>query len=243
MSVPPPTVLLLQIRDLELPERQEQECFVQFSGLPRERFVFWNLLERPEIDLAACVGAGAVIVGGAGAHSVTAKHPFTAPLARLVRQLVAAEMPLFGSCFGHQFIAQALGGRVITDAARSEIGTFEVELTPAGLADPWLAGLPSRFTAQFGHHDRVVELPPGAVELAVSDLCPHQAFRLAGTRVYGAQFHVELDAGRMIERAGAYRDGYLPDPEALDRLRRSLRPSPVASGLLRRFLALAGVTG
>ena len=33
MSVPPPTVLLLQIRDLELPELQEQECFVQFLSL------------------------------------------------------------------------------------------------------------------------------------------------------------------------------------------------------------------
>lgn len=243
MTASPPTVLLLQIRDQELPEIQEQECFVHFSGLPRRRFSFWNLIERPAISLADCAGAGAVIVGGAGAHSVTAEHPFSAPLARLVRELVEKEVPLFGSCFGHQFIAQALGGRVITDAARSEVGTFEVELTEAGVADPWLAGLPRRFAAQFGHHDRVVELPAGAVELAASELCPHQAFRLAGQRVYGAQFHVELDPERMIARAEAYREGYLPDAGSLERLRLALRPSPVASGLLRRFLDLAGVTG
>ena len=241
MTASPPRVLLLQIRDQELPELQERDCFVHFSGLPRERFAFWNLVERPEITGDDCSAFAAVIVGGAGAHSVTDEHPFTAPLGRLVRELTAAERTLFGSCFGHQFIAQALGGRVVIDAARSEIGTFDVELTEDGAADPWLAGLPRCFAAQLGHHDRVVDLPPGAIELARSERCPNQAFRLGATRVYGAQLHVELDPARMIARAGAYREDYPPDPEALGRLRRSLRPSPEASTLLRRFLALAGI--
>ena len=239
----PPQVLLLQVRDLAVPERQERECFVHFSGLPPGAFRYWNLLERPEIAVSDCREADVVVIGGAGAHSVTEEHAFTGALACLVRDLVAAGRPLFGSCFGHQFLARALGGRVITDPEHSEVGTFDLELTAAGVADPWLAGLPLRFPAQFGHHDRVVELPAGAVELARTALCPNQAFRLAGLPVYGAQFHVELDPARMIERAGVYREGYLPDADGLERLRSGLRPSPEASTLLRRFLAVAGVGG
>ena len=235
-----PTICLLQIRDLRSVEEQERQCFVDCSGVPRDRFRFHNLVERPAIEPADVAGAEVVIIGGAGSHSVTETYPFTAPLAALVRELVAAERPLFGSCWGHQFIAEALGGRVVTDPERSEVGTFDLEVTEAGARDPLFAGLPRRFPAQFGHHDRVVELPVGAVELARTERCANQAFRLAGTPVWGAQFHVELDPARMVERASVYREGYLPDENGLARLSRSLRPSPEAGSLLRRFLATLG---
>lgn len=236
-------VLLLQIRDQPATERQERDGFLEVSGLPASSFRYWNLLERPEISRRDCDGVDVLVIGGAGAHSVTEPHPFTGPLERLVREWVGEGRPLFGSCFGHQFLAEALGGRVITDAARSEVGTFDLELTAAGAADPWLAGMPRRFPAQFGHHDRVSVLPAGASELAATELCANQAFRVADLPVYGAQFHIELDPRRMIERASAYREGYLPDVDGLERLRRSLRPSPEASTLLRRFLAVAGLAG
>jgi GMP synthase (glutamine-hydrolysing) len=230
-------LLLLQIRDEPEVERQEQDCFVHFSGLARKQFAFWNLVERPDLTTGDVSGFDAVVIGGAGAHSVTEEYPFTAPLATAVQQMVAARQPLFGSCWGHQFIAKALGGTVVTDLERKELGTFELELTAAGAADPWLAGLPSRFGVQLGHHDRVVELPPGAIELAATARCPNQAFRLAGLPVYGAQFHVELDRERMLERANVYREEYLSSPGAMEKLDRALSPSPESSTLLRRFLA------
>jgi len=230
-------LLLLQIRDEPEVERQEQECFVHFSGLAPEQFTFRNLVDRPDVSPQDMVGFDAVVIGGAGAHSVTEEYPFTAPLAAAVEGMVAARQPLFGSCWGHQFIAKALGGVVVTDLARKELGTFEIALTPAGEADPWLSGLPRRFGVQLGHHDRVVTLPEGAVELAASELCPNQAFRLAQAPVYGAQFHVELDRERMLDRASVYREEYLADHGAMESLERALRPSPESATLLRRFLA------
>lgn len=230
-------ILLLQIRDEPEVERQEQECFIHFSGLAAEQFVFRNLVDRPDVTAADLAGFDAVVIGGAGAHSVTEEYPFTAPLAAAVERLVAARLPLFGSCWGHQFIAKALGGTVVTDLDRKELGTFDIELTAAGACDPWLSGLPRRFGVQLGHHDRVVELPPGAVELAASALCPNQAFRLADAPVYGAQFHVELDRERMLERASVYREEYLADHGAMESLEQALRPSPESATLLRRFLA------
>lgn len=229
---------LLQVRDDPRAEAQEREAFAAAAGLAPERFLCWNLLARPAVRTADLAGCDAVVVGGAGAHSVTRDDPFTPPLADLVRELVARGRPLFGSCYGHQFLARALGGRVVTDLERSEIGTFEVELTPAAACDPWLAGLPPRFDAQFGHHDRVAELPPEAVELAATERCRNQAFRVGALAVYGAQFHVELDEARMLARASLYRDAYLPEEDGFGRLSRSLRPSPVASTLFGRFLAL-----
>ncbi len=240
MATADPRVLLLQIRDHPEAERQERECFVEFSGLPASAFRFHNLLANPQPPEDEAAAADVVIVGGAGAHSVTAEHPFSARLADLVRRRVAAGRPLFGSCFGHQFLAQALGGRVITDLERKEVGTHAIELTAAGRADPLFAGLPERFDVQFGHHDRVVELPPGAVELARSALCPNQAYRLGGLPVWGCQFHVELDERRILERARIYQSGYLPGDDALAAFAAAVRPTPVATTLLRRlFAALA----
>ena len=69
-----------------------------------------------------------------------------------------------------------------------------------------------------------------------SALCPNQAFRLAGAPVYGAQFHVELDRERMLDRASVYREEYLADHGAMESLERALRPSPESATLLRRFL-------
>jgi GMP synthase (glutamine-hydrolysing) len=232
-----PRVLLIQIRDHPGAERQERDCFVEFSGLPAAAFRFHNVLADPHLPWREIEDADAVILGGAGAHSVTEVHEFTAPLAAQVERMVQAAKPLFGSCFGHQFLARALGGRVITDLERKELGTHPVELTAAGRADPLFAGLPGSFDVQFGHHDRVVRLPAGAVELARSTLCPNQAFRIGELPVWGCQFHVELDERRILERARIYQEGYLPGEAELARFAATLRPTPVASTLLRRFFA------
>jgi GMP synthase (glutamine-hydrolysing) len=229
-------LIVLQIRDDERIERQERDCFVRLSGLEADQFAWWNVVERPAVSFADVDGYDAVVIGGAGAHSVTETYPFTAPLARIVDRLAAERRPLFGSCWGHQFVAQTLGGEVLTDPEREELGTYPIELTAAGRRDPWLAGLPPRFGVQLGHHDRVTRLPPGGVELAFSELCPNQAFRLAGAPVYGAQFHVELDQASFVARARAYADEYLAGPDALDRLIASLEPTPEASTLFARFL-------
>jgi GMP synthase (glutamine-hydrolysing) len=229
-------LIVLQVRDDPEVERQERECFVELSGLEPDQFDWWNVVERPAISHRDVEGFDAVVIGGAGAHSVTESYPFTAPLGRLVERLAGDRRPLFGSCWGHQFVAQTLGGEVVTDLERKELGTYAIELTAAGTADPWLEGLPERFGVQLGHHDRVVRLPEGGVELAFSELCPNQAFRLAGAPVYGAQFHVELDKPRMIARAMVYRDEYLADPGALARLVDALEPTPEASTLFRRFV-------
>jgi GMP synthase (glutamine-hydrolysing) len=206
------------------------------GGLQGDELVSHDVLRQPALRWIDVAAADAVLLGGAGEHSATERHAFTPYLEAVLQRLLAESRPVFGSCFGHHVLAQVTGGRVVTDPERQELGSFDIELTPAGRDDPLLAGLPELFTAQLGHHDRVVEMGPGVVELAISERCPCQMLRVTGKPAYGAQFHTEMDATDVLERLQMYLDGYLPVDETLDDVRRRLRPSPAALAVLQRFI-------
>ena len=93
---------------------------------------------------------------------------------------------MLGICWGHQFLAQALGGRVV-DMGEHEIGYRAVERVGE---DPLFEGVPERFTSFETHSDRVAELPPGSTTLARNDVGV-QAFRVGSA--WGVQFHPEYD--------------------------------------------------
>lgn len=118
-------------------------------------------------------------------------------------------MPVFGSCWGHQLIARALGGRVEHDSTLAELGCHRIILSGAGRKDPLLRSFPDSFLANMGHHDRVTKLPEAAVELARSETQPNEAFRIEDLPVYGTQFHSELNAHRERERLIRYRPYYM----------------------------------
>lgn len=231
-------VTLLQIRSHQDAEEQEYLCFLERCRLRPEQMTAINLVERPELGWEHVEHADALVIGGAGEHSAVEEHPFTRPLTDVTLRWIDDDRPLFGSCWGHQFLAGALGGSVVTDMMNEEVGSLPIELTAEGREDPLFAGYPDRFTVQLGHHDRIGELPDELVVLARSDRCAVQAVRLAGKPVYGSQFHSEMTIEHMRARLLMYRDEYLPpgaDPALLEKI---LSPSPEAELLLDRFLAL-----
>jgi GMP synthase (glutamine-hydrolysing) len=103
-----------------------------------------------------------------------------------VRRVHAADIPTLGLCWGHQFLAQALGGRVV-DMGEHELGYRTI--TRVG-EDPLFEGVSQGFVSFETHSDRVAELPSGARTLARNDY-GLQAFRLGST--WGVQFHPEYD--------------------------------------------------
>ncbi len=230
-------VRLIQIRERPAVIREEQASFRARTGLGSESFAVTNAL-TDALSPALLDDADALMIGGAGAYSVVDTFGWTQPLADLCLACADRAVPLFGSCWGHQFVARAFGGTVVHDPERAELGTHTVHLTDAGRLDPLFSTLPERFGAQMGHHDRVAELPPGAVELAQSDLAPAQAFRLDGLPVYGTQFHSELDAATERSRLLAYRAHYpeMADDDVFEATLAGLRDTPEADDLLRRFL-------
>ena len=127
----------------------------------------------------------AVVVTGSRA-SVYWDEGWIDPLTDYVAAAHDRGLPILGVCYGHQVIAEALGGRVEA-MGEYEIGYREITRTAE---DELLAGLPETFTAFTTHSDAVAELPPGAALLAENDYGIH-AFRVG--RAWGVQFHPEYD--------------------------------------------------
>ncbi len=131
----------------------------------------------------------AIVITGSAAN-VPTREAWILRTEAWLREVVAVGTPVFGICFGHQLLAQALGGEVQKNPRGREIGTIAVERTDD---DPIFDGLPASFTANVTHIDTVVRLPPGAVGLARSPLEDYHAIRFTPT-CYGVQFHPEIDA-------------------------------------------------
>ncbi len=110
-----------------------------------------------------------------------------------LREVVRQRVPTFGICFGHQLLAQALGGEVRKNPRGREIGTRNIQRIAH---DPIFDGLPEVFKASVTHIDTVATLPQGATVLAKNDFDDHHAIRFTET-CYGVQFHPELDADVM----------------------------------------------
>lgn len=138
--------------------------------------------------------AGFIITGSSS--SVTERAPWMLRSEELVRRIHHAGTPLFGICFGHQMIGQALGGEVTKNPRGREIGTVRVRLLPGAAGDPILHGLPTAFAANHTHVDSVTTLPPGARVLAETDLERHAIF-VVGARTKCVQFHPEIDGDAM----------------------------------------------
>ncbi len=147
----------------------------------------------PDQSLPTKVDSDLVIIGGSN-KSVYDNEPWIKPLEQFIVRLVETERPIFGVCFGHQIIAQALGGKVEPGILGPEIGLTKVELSESGRRDPIFKNLPSVFEVMELHKDVVVELPPvEVVMLAASDLYPNQALAYGNT-IRTVQFHPEITA-------------------------------------------------
>ncbi len=107
---------------------------------------------------------------------------------RLIDAALHQNIPVLGICLGAQLIAAALGARVYPNREK-EIGWFPLHWTAAAARDPLLSGLPDQHSV-FHWHGETFDLSPGAVWLASSARCRHQAFR-HGDRTYALQFHLE----------------------------------------------------
>jgi len=133
---------------------------------------------------------GLIVLGGPMNCDQVARHRHLLTEVAAIQAAVAAGKPVLGICLGAQLLARALGAPV-TPHHSKEIGWYDVTPTTAGERDP----LFRHFEASekiFQWHGDTFAIPHGAVHLAASAACRHQAFRF-GHNVYGLQFHLEVD--------------------------------------------------
>ena len=113
-------------------------------------------------------------------------HPWIPPLEDFLRRAYSADMPIAGICFGHQILAQALGGKVEKFAGGWSVGTAEYVIE----------GTPRRLLAW--HQDQVTRLPDAATVIGASDFCAHAVLSY-GPRVFTLQPHPEFTPAFMAD--------------------------------------------
>ena len=233
-------ILLIQARSETNILRQEQACFLERCEIEADQLISINLIDTDVNELSAIhlPAYDALMIGGSGAYSATENHPWMNPLLTLIRNGYNRSFPIFGSCWGHQVIARALGGKVVYDKALTEMGCHTIHLNKAGQQDELFKDFPAAFKANMGHHDRVAVLPPEGIDLAFSASQSHQAFRIKDKPIYGTQFHSELNAEREYERLIAYRPYYteVETEEEFQEIVNGLAETTEVDGLLRKFL-------
>ena len=205
-------ILLLQFRS-DASGPHEIKCVYEAGSLP---FSEYRILNATDESLTAseiqenAEGARAIILGGLGETGYEETDPeklahFQAmrnKLASALAPLIKTNKPMFGMCFGHQLLADLLGGTVEVRKNLAETGIADINLTVAGQADPLFVGLPHNFKAVVGHKCSVTSLPETAVVLARTERCPIQAFRFGN--IVGTQFHPEMNYDDLIYRLGLY---------------------------------------
>ena len=113
-------------------------------------------------------------------HGAYEDHPWIPRLEALIRDIHAARRPLVGICFGHQIIAQALGGTVEKYKGGWNVGRTQYHFAEGDLAlNAW-------------HQDQITVLPPGAQVLASSDSCKYAALAY-GDDIFSLQPHPEFN--------------------------------------------------
>lgn len=128
-------------------------------------------------------------------YGVYEDHAFIGPLEAFIRACREAGVPMAGICFGHQIMAQALGGRVEKAAVGWGVGRQEY-VSADGAAVSALAF----------HQDQVLDPPAGAETLAGSGFCPHAALRYGDWGLSWQphpEFSVDFVAALIEARTGA----------------------------------------
>ncbi len=145
--------------------------FADYLGPLDPDFTFqgWVVYEG---DLPAAPDeADAWIISGSK-FGVYEDHDWIEPLKALIRAIAAARIPLIGVCFGHQIMAEALGGRAVKFDGGWGIGrhTYRTANMPS-----WAADTPDEISIHAIHQDQVIQLPPDATTVASSDFCKNAA--------------------------------------------------------------------
>lgn len=147
------------------------------------RFGYRAYIASTDIKPQALKGAAGIILSGGPQSVYEAGSPQADP------KILELGVPVLGLCYGHQWLAHALGGTV-GPAAVKEYGPTAIKITES--ACPLFHGLPQNFTVWMSHGDEVKTLPEGFAAVGGSKDCTHAVMMDMKRKLFGIQFHIEV---------------------------------------------------
>ena len=160
--------------------------------------------------------------------------PWIPPLKSFIRS-AQGRARLVGICFGHQVMAEALGGRVEKSHKGWALGLHAYDIDHAA---PWMDRGVCRISVAASHQDQVVAVPDGVRVLGRSAFAPFAMLAYPGGDAISVQFHPEFERGFAEALVDLRRTRI--GPEAAERAMASLREAsdaPRVAGWLRSFIA------
>jgi GMP synthase-like glutamine amidotransferase len=148
----------------------------------------------------------AILITGSSAGVYDALD-WIAPLEAFVRRAHDRKVPMVGVCFGHQLIAQALGGTVRKSEKGWGLGRHVYDVAPGnGLVEG------ARIAIACSHQDQVITPPVRARTILSSDFTPHAGLLYAGGTTLSVQAHPEFSLGFALACCEMVRSkGHAPD--------------------------------
>ena len=174
------------------------QLFVHLLGAEAFNYRTWAVLDNEFPESLDDADAWLITGSRYGAYE---EHDWIAPLETMIRDIYARGTPMVGICFGHQIIAQALGGKVEKFAGGWSVGRVEYMLDNTVWGNTSEASTP----LMAFHQDQVVKVPEGAVNVGRSGFCENAAL-LYDSRILTIQPHPEFDkafVGELLEARSA----------------------------------------
>jgi GMP synthase-like glutamine amidotransferase len=132
-------------------------------------------------------------------HGAYEEHRFIPRLEAFLREAYAAAVPIVGICFGHQILAQALGGKVDPFGGGWAVGPQDYDFSGETI------------TLNAWHRDQVTKLPPGAEVIASNPFCAYAGLAY-GDRALSVQAHPEFSDAFVEGLLRSRGPGLVPEP-------------------------------
>lgn len=147
-------------------------------------------------------------------HGVYENLPWMLDLQAFIREIDAAKVPLVGICFGHQVVAQALGGEVVESDKGWGIGVQSYQIDNV---QPWMQQTPDQVHIYAFHQDQIVKLPPQAQVYSSSEFCLYAGLSY-GDSIITMQAHPEFEEEYEVALLEMYGGNIVSEIEAKEAL-------------------------
>ncbi|WP_434799040.1 glutamine amidotransferase [Terrisporobacter vanillatitrophus] len=174
-----------------------------------------------------------------GSHSMVSDYePWSVKISQWLKLVIKTNIPVLGICYGHQILADVLGGKVGYNPKGMEVGMVDILLTEDGQSDRLFRVLPKIFKGYETHSQSVLQLPKGAKLLAYNDNDSTQSFSYEN-HIWGTQFHPEFLAEITKEYIKFDKENIINNGKNYKKIYNEVEEQNYGEALLKKFIEIA----